>query len=114
MRLDALEGRIADTARQYGLDLEPRRHVHTLSLGERQRVAIVRALLGRPQLLILDEPTPVLTPQAVGMLLATLRWLASDGCSILYISSKLDAFRALCQACTVRRIGGVPDRKNVV
>src|SRR3546814_17714 len=85
MRLDALEGRIADTARQYGLDLEPRRHVHTLSVGERQRVEIVRALLGRPQLLILDEPTSVLTPQAVGMLFETLRRLASEGCSILYI-----------------------------
>src|SRR3546814_13078536 len=53
MRLDALEGRIADTARQYGLDLEPRRHVPTLSVGERQRGEIVRALLGRPPLLIL-------------------------------------------------------------
>ncbi|MEG0886775.1 MAG: ATP-binding cassette domain-containing protein, partial [Janthinobacterium sp.] len=60
-----LAQRIEDTARQYGLDLEPQRHVHTLSVGECQRVEIVRALLAKPQLLILDEPTSVLTPGAV-------------------------------------------------
>src|SRR5690606_4324428 len=106
-RIDALERRIADTAHQYGLDLEPRRHVHTLSVGERQRVEIVRALLGGPQLLILDEPTSVLTPQAVSKLFETLRKLASEGCSILYISHKLDEIRALCHACTVMRGGKV-------
>lgn len=106
-RLDELERRIADTARQYGLELEPQRHVHTLSVGERQRVEIVRALLGRPQLLILDEPTSVLTPQAVGKLFETLRKLAAEGCSILYISHKLDEIRALCHTCTVMRGGKV-------
>ncbi|MDS1140557.1 ABC transporter ATP-binding protein [Pusillimonas sp. SM2304] len=106
-RLDELERRIADTAGQYGLDLEPQRHVHTLSVGECQRVEIVRALLGRPQLLILDEPTSVLTPQAVGKLFDTLRQLASEGCSILYISHKLDEIRALCHTCTVMRAGKV-------
>jgi ABC-type uncharacterized transport system ATPase subunit len=106
-RIDELERRIADTAHQYGLDLEPRRHVHTLSVGERQRVEIVRALLGNPQLLILDEPTSVLTPQAVSKLFETLRKLASEGCSILYISHKLDEIRALCHACTVMRGGKV-------
>ncbi len=106
-RLDELERRISDTASQYGLDLEPSRHVHTLSVGECQRVEIVRALLGRPQLLILDEPTSVLTPQAVGKLFDTLRQLASEGCSILYISHKLDEIRSLCHACTVMRGGRV-------
>lgn len=113
--LDVLEQRIADTAREYGLDLEPRRHVHTLSVGECQRVEIVRALLGKPQLLILDEPTSVLTPQAVGRLFDTLRQLASEGCSILYISHKLDEIRALCHTCTVMRGGkvtGVCDPRN--
>jgi simple sugar transport system ATP-binding protein len=113
--LEQLEQRIAETARDYGLDLEPRRHVHTLSVGECQRVEIVRALLGKPQLLILDEPTSVLTPQAVGRLFDTLRQLAQHGCSILYISHKLDEIRALCHACTVMRAGkvtGVCDPRN--
>ncbi len=106
-RLDLLEQRIAATAAQYGLELEAQRHVHTLSVGERQRVEIVRALLANPQLLILDEPTSVLTPQAVDKLFETLRKLASEGCSILYISHKLDEIRALCHTCTVMRGGKV-------
>ena len=106
-RLDELAQRITTTAAQYGLELEPQRHVHTLSVGERQRVEIVRALLTKPQLLILDEPTSVLTPQAVEKLFDTLRRLASEGCSILYISHKLDEIRALCQTCTVMRAGRV-------
>ena len=106
-KLDELERRIADTARQYGLELEPQRHVHTLSVGECQRVEIVRALLAKPQLLILDEPTSVLTPQAVEKLFETLRRLAAEGCSILYISHKLDEIRALCHSCTVMRAGRV-------
>jgi ABC-type uncharacterized transport system ATPase subunit len=105
--LDELGRRIEATARQYGLELEPQRHVHTLSVGECQRVEIVRALLARPQLLILDEPTSVLTPQAVDKLFDTLRKLAAEGCSILYISHKLDEIRALCDTCTVMRGGKV-------
>jgi simple sugar transport system ATP-binding protein len=70
-------------------------------------VEIVRALLTNPQLLILDEPTSVLTPQAVERLFVTLRQLAADGCSILYISHKLDEIRALCHHCTVLRGGKV-------
>ena len=106
-KLDELEKQISITARQYGLDLEPQRHVHTLSVGECQRIEIVRALLARPQLLILDEPTSVLTPQAVEKLFETLRKLASEGCSILYISHKLDEIRALCHTCTVMRGGKI-------
>src|SRR6185369_16440022 len=79
----------------------------TLSVGERQRVEIVRALLADPRLLILDEPTSVLTPQAVEKLFVTLRQLSAQGCSILYISHKLDEIRALCHHCTVMRAGRV-------
>ena len=104
-KLDELARRIEETAREYGLELEPQRHVHTLSVGECQRVEIVRALLAKPQLLILDEPTSVLTPSAVESLFDTLRKLAAGGCSILYISHKLDEIRALCHTCTVIRAG---------
>ncbi len=99
--------RMLHTAKTYGLPLEPQRPVHTLSVGERQRVEIVRALLTGPKLLILDEPTSVLTPQAVENLFVTLRQLAAQGCSILYISHKLHEIRALCTACTVLRGGRV-------
>ena len=99
--------RITDTAAQYGLDIDPARPVHTLGVGEMQRVEIIRALLTNPQLLILDEPTSVLTPQAVEKLFVVLRQLASEGRSILYISHKLHEIRALCTACTVMRAGRV-------
>src|SRR2546423_3538814 len=99
--------RITEVAHTYGVDVDPLRPVHTLSVGERQRVEIVRALMTAPKLLILDEPTSVLTPQAVDKLFVTLRRLADEGCSILYISHKLDEIRALCHHCTVLRGGRV-------
>lgn len=99
--------RIEDKAQAYGLEVDPQRPVHTLSVGERQRVEIIRALLGEPQLLILDEPTSVLTPSAVDRLFEVLRRLAQQGCSIVYISHKLHEIRALCSACTVLRGGRV-------
>jgi ABC-type sugar transport system ATPase subunit len=80
--LPQVSARITEVAHTYGLDVDPQRPVHTLSVGERQRVEIVRALLTDPQLLILDEPTSVLTPQAVDKLFVTLRKLAESGCSI--------------------------------
>jgi simple sugar transport system ATP-binding protein len=107
LKLPEVARRIGEVAAAYGLDVDPQRPVHTLSVGERQRVEIVRALLTDPQLLILDEPTSVLTPQAVEKLFVTLRLLAAKGCSILYISHKLDEIRALCQGCTVLRGGRV-------
>jgi general nucleoside transport system ATP-binding protein len=102
-----LPARIRDVSAKYGLPLDPDRHVHSMSVGERQRVEIVRCLLQDPKLLIMDEPTSVLTPQAVEKLFETLRRLAADGCSILYISHKLDEIRALCHKATVLRAGQV-------
>ena len=99
--------RIEAKAGEYGLDIAPDRPVHTLSVGEMQRVEIIRALLTDPQLLILDEPTSVLTPQAVDKLFAVLHQLVAQGCSLLYISHKLHEIRALCSACTVLRGGEV-------
>ena len=107
MTLAEVTARIRVVSGEYGLELDPLRPVHTLSVGERQRVEIVRALLTKPQLLILDEPTSVLTPQAVEKLFVTLRQLSARGCSILYISHKLDEIRALCHHCTVMRGGRV-------
>ena len=107
MTLAEVTERIGKVSKEYGLDVEPLRPVHSLSVGERQRVEIVRALLTSPKLLILDEPTSVLTPQAVQKLFVTLRQLARDGCSILYISHKLDEIRELCTNCTVLRGGKV-------
>jgi len=102
-----LDTRIRETSTRYGLALDPRRHIHTLSVGERQRVEIVRCLLQTPELLIMDEPTSVLTPAAIGTLFGTLRRLADEGCSILYISHKLDEIRTLCDRATVLRAGRV-------
>ena len=102
-----LAPRIRATAERYGLPVAPHRLVHGMSVGERQRVEIVRCLLQSPRLLIMDEPTSVLTPQAVQQLFATLRRLAGEGMSILYISHKLEEIRALCDSATVLRAGRV-------
>ncbi len=106
-RLPALARRIAAVAERYGLAVDPGRHVHHLSVGERQRVEIVRCLLQEPRLLIMDEPTSVLTPQEVERLFVMLRRLAGEGCSILYISHKLEEIASLCHAATVLRGGRV-------
>jgi simple sugar transport system ATP-binding protein len=102
-----IDARIRATSERYGLPLDPRRRVHTLSVGERQRVEIVRCLLQSPDLLIMDEPTSVLPPGAIDRLFDTLRRLAAGGCSILYISHKLDEIRALCDSVSVLRAGSV-------
>ena len=105
--LGPLAEKITEVSEKYGLPVDPRRLVHSLSVGERQRVEIIRCLLVNPRLLIMDEPTSVLTPQAVQKLFVTLRQLANEGCAVLYISHKLDEIRALCHQCTVLRGGRV-------
>ena len=102
-----LADRIRAVSEEYGLPLDPRARVGDLSAGERQRVEIVRCLLQDPRLLVMDEPTSVLTPQEVAVLFATLRRLASEGTAILYISHKLEEIRALCGAATILRGGRV-------
>jgi simple sugar transport system ATP-binding protein len=103
----ALASRILEVSHSYGLPLDPAREVHTLSVGERQRIEIVRCLLQNPKLLIMDEPTSVLTPQEVERLFETLRQLAAEGVSILYISHKLEEIKALCDTATILRGGKV-------
>ena len=108
MGIDAnshLKQRIKDVSAHYGLPLDPDRSVYTLSVGERQRIEIVRCLLQEPRLLIMDEPTSVLTPQEVEVLFETLERLASEGLSILYISHKLEEIRKLCHDATILRSG---------
>jgi ABC-type uncharacterized transport system ATPase subunit len=102
-----LENAIREISQRYGMPLEPQRLVHSLSIGERQRVEIIRCLMQDIRLLILDEPTSVLAPQEAEDLFVTLRRLASEGCSILFISHKLAEVRALCHSATVLRGGRV-------
>ncbi len=103
----ALAGRIREMSENYGLPLDPHALVGNLSAGERQRVEIIRCLLQEPKLLIMDEPTSVLTPQETAILFATLRTLSAEGVAILYISHKLEEIRTLCDGATILRQGKV-------
>jgi len=103
--MDELAEQITQLSNRYGLPLDPARHVYTLSVGERQRIEIIRCLLQKPKLLIMDEPTSVLTPQEVEKLFVTLKRLSEEGMSILYISHKLNEIKALCEHATILRLG---------
>ncbi len=106
-RLRQLATRIREISTQYRLPIDPHRHVYDLSVGERQRVEVVRCLLQNPKLLVMDEPTSVLAPQEVEPLFDTLRRLAAEGRTVLYISHKLEEVRALCERATIMRAGKV-------
>ncbi|KIN63632.1 Sugar ABC transporter, ATP-binding protein [Sulfitobacter noctilucicola] len=106
-KLGALSNQIREVSDAYGLPLAPDRVVGDLSAGERQRVEIIRCLLQNPKLLIMDEPTSVLTPQEVDILFQTLRKLSAEGTAILYISHKLEEIRSLCDQATILRLGKV-------
>jgi simple sugar transport system ATP-binding protein len=103
--MSTLAEEIREISDKYGLPLDPHRHVYTLSVGERQRIEIIRCLLQQPRLLVMDEPTSVLTPQEVQKLFITLKRLAEEGMAILYISHKLDEIKALCHNATILRLG---------
>ena len=103
-------GRLAEVSRAYGLPLEPGREVWRLSVGERQRIEIVRCLMQDPKLLILDEPTSVLTPQECEGLFDTLARIRAEGRAVLYISHKLEEVRRICEAATILRHGKVVAR----
>ena len=105
-----LATRIRDLGAAFGLSVDPQAMVHSLSVGERQRVEIIRCLLLNPKLLILDEPTSVLPPQSVALLFDTLRALRAKGMAILFISHKLEEIRELCDCATILRQGRVTAR----
>ena len=101
---------VADARRisaEYGLPLDPDALVADLSVGERQRVEVVRCLMQRPTLIIMDEPTSVLTMTEAERLFDTLRRLRDEGRTVLYISHKLEEVRALCSRAVVMRGGAV-------
>ena len=107
LNLAGLGKRVARVSAEYGLPLEPSALVADLSVGERQRIEIVRCLLQEPRLLIMDEPTAVLTPQEADQLFVTLRRLAEEGCAVLYISHRLEEVKQLCHDATILRLGRV-------
>src|SRR6266700_2292828 len=100
-----MSARLEQVSKNYGLPLDPRREVWQLSVGERQRIEIVRALMQDPKFLILDEPTAVLTPQEADQLFIVLERLKAEGRAILYISHKLDEVKRLCDTATILRGG---------
>jgi simple sugar transport system ATP-binding protein len=100
-----MSARLEQVSRVYGLPLDPRREVWQLSVGERQRIEIVRALMQNPKFLILDEPTAVLTPQEADQLFVVLERLKAEGRAILYISHKLEEVKRLCDTATILRGG---------
>src|SRR5246127_1169765 len=97
--------RLTQVSADYGLPLDPRREVWQLSVGERQRIEIVRALMQNPKFVILDEPTAVLTPQEADQLFVVLNRLKAEGRAILYISHKLEEVKRLCDTATILRGG---------
>jgi general nucleoside transport system ATP-binding protein len=105
--LARLSARITKVSKDYGLPVDPRAVVGDLSVGERQRIEILRCLLQSPKLLIMDEPTSVLTPQEAEQLFVVLKRLASEGCAVLYISHRLEEVKGLCTAATILRHGKV-------
>ena len=100
-----LEKRIQHLSIEYGLQIDPHSRIYNLSVGEQQRVEIIRCLLQDPELLIMDEPTSVLTPQEVSKLFKVLDKLSKNGCSILFITHKLEEVRSLTSKATILRRG---------
>ena len=108
-RIDRAGGlaRLADIRQRFGLWIEPDVAVSSLSIGEQQRLEIIKALFRGAKLLILDEPTAVLAPAEVDGLFAALRAMAAQGLGIIFISHKLNEVRALTHRCVVLRHGRV-------
>lgn len=105
--LDVVTARIEELARNYGLQVDPEAYVADLAVGQQQRVEIIKALYRGAALLVLDEPTAVLTPQEVDDLFVILKQMADDGHALIFISHKLHEILALTDRVTVLRDGQV-------
>ena len=108
-----IEQRVAQLEQRYGLALDPGARVWQLSVGEQQRVEILKVLYRDSRILILDEPTSVLTPQEAEALFRTLRAMAADGRTIVFISHKLHEVKAVSDRVTVLRDGKKIGRAHV-
>jgi simple sugar transport system ATP-binding protein len=104
-KMAPLAKKVEEVSREYGLPLKADNLVADLSVGERQRIEIVRCLLQNPELIIMDEPTSVLTPQEADLLFETLERLSKEGRSILYISHRLEEVQKMCDTATILRHG---------
>jgi len=101
----AIERRVAELGERYGLSVPPRARIWQLSVGEQQRVEILKALYREARILIMDEPTAVLTPQEAVALFATLRAMADEGKTVIFISHKLHEVLAVADRVTILRGG---------
>ena len=101
----AIERRVAELGERYGLAVDPRARIWQLSIGEQQRVEILKALYREARILIMDEPTAVLTPQEADALFETLRSMAAEGKTVIFISHKLHEVMAVADRVTVLRGG---------
>ncbi len=100
-----IERRVGELSERYGLAVDPRARIWQLSVGEQQRVEILKALYKDARILILDEPTAVLTPQEADVLFETIRAMAADGRTVIFISHKLHEVKAVADRVTVLRRG---------
>ena len=108
--LGRAEKRVAELSKMYNLKVDPRAKIEQLSVGERQRVEIIKALYRGVQILILDEPTSVLTPQEIEDLFKTLRSMVKEGLTVVFITHKLPEVMAISDRVTVLRRGKVTAR----
>jgi simple sugar transport system ATP-binding protein len=105
LKMADVEARVSELADQYSLPVDPKAYVWQLSVGEQQRVEILKLLYRGAEVLILDEPTAVLTPQESAELGKTMRLMADEGKAIIFISHKLDEVMAFADRVTVLRAG---------
>ena len=111
LNMKKLGERIRQVSEEYGMEVDPNAHVWQLSVGEQQRVEILKAMYRNARILILDEPTAVLTPQESGKLFAALKEMARKGCSVVIITHKLAEVCDIADRVTVLRRGKVSGSK---